>query len=195
MTQQEMPNVIDLYESSAEMLAPVMGGIKPERLGNQTPCSEWNAQSLMNHLIKANQFVHSMLTGSGEMDVTGPQDVGGPLPAEGAEKAFRTGVAKVLDAARAPGALDKMVDFGMGPMPAAHFLMLPIGDFVIHKWDLAKSTGQDISLDSSMAEVTHGSLSQGIEGARKAGFFGPEVPVSSASSIQDRLLGLSGRQP
>ena len=80
-------------------------------------------------------------------------------------------------------------------MPAAHFLMLPIADFVIHKWDLAKSTNQDISLDSSMAEVTYGSLSQGIDGAWKAAFFGPEVPVSSASSIQDRLLGLSGRQP
>ena len=73
--------------------------------------------------------------------------------------------------------------------------MLFIGDFVIHKWDLAKGTDQDTSLDSSMAEAVYGSLSKGIHGARQAGFFGPDVPVSSASSIQDRLLGLSGRQP
>ena len=189
-----MPSVIDLYESLADKLAPVIGAIKPEKLGNQTPCSEWNAQGLMIHLIKGNHFAHSMLTGSGEMDVMGPRDVSGPLPSEGAEKAFRTGVAKVLEASRA-SAPDKMVDFGMGPMPVDHFLMLFIGDFLIHKWDLAKGTDQDTSLDSSMAEVVYGALSQGIDGARKAGFFGPEVPVSSASNIQDRLLGLSGRQP
>ena len=34
---------------------------------------------------------------------------GGPLPSEGAEKALRTGVAKVLEASRA-SAPDKMVD-------------------------------------------------------------------------------------
>ena len=114
MTQQGVPNVVELYESTPEKLAPVIGGIEPEQLGNQTPCSEWNPQSLMTHLIKANHIAHSMLTGLGEMDVMGPQDVGGPLPSEGAERrAFRTGVAKVLEAARAPGALDKMVDFGL----------------------------------------------------------------------------------
>ena len=73
--------------------------------------------------------------------------------------------------------------------------MLPVGDIVLHKWDLAKATNQSTSLDSGLAEACFGALSQGIEQGRQAGFFGAEVTVPISASIQDKLLGLSGRQP
>ena len=73
--------------------------------------------------------------------------------------------------------------------------MFPFLDIVIHKWDLAKGTDQDTSIDSSLAEVSYAALSHAIEGARPAGAFGPEVQVPMSAGIQDKLLGLSGRQP
>ena len=73
--------------------------------------------------------------------------------------------------------------------------MIPFGDIVLHKWDLAKATNQNTSIDSGLAEACYGALSQGIEQARQMGFFGSEVTVPISGSIQDKLLGLSGRQP
>ena len=83
----------------------------------------------------------------------------------------------------------------MGEMPAGQFLMLPFGDIVIHKWDLAKATGQETSLDANLAEACFNVMSAGIAQGREIGFFGPEVEIAANSSIQDKLLGLSGRQP
>ena len=73
--------------------------------------------------------------------------------------------------------------------------MFPFLDIVIHKWDLAKGTNQDTSIDSSLAKVSYAALSHAIEGARQSGAIGPEVQVPMSASIQDKLLGLSGRQP
>lgn len=124
-------------------------------------------------------------------------EVSGALPPEGAADAFRAATDKVLQAIKAPGAMEKMVDpFGSGQaMPAGMFLMLPFGDIVLHKWDLAKGTNQDTSIDSALAEASFGALQHGIEDGRKMNFFGPEVQVPISAGIQDKLLGLSGRQP
>ena len=123
--------------------------------------------------------------------------VGGALPAEGAVSAFETATNGVLQALKSPGAAEKVVDTGMpmGSAPAGQFAMFPFMDIVVHKWDLAKATNQDMSLDSSLAEAAYNALSPAIDGARQGGAFGPEVQVPINASIQDKLLAISGRQP
>lgn len=80
-------------------------------------------------------------------------------------------------------------------MPAANFAMFPIMDIVIHKWDLAKGTGQSTSLDAGLVEVCYGVMEMAAEPGRAGGAFGPEITVPMSASIQDKLLGISGRQP
>ncbi|MEE9248730.1 MAG: TIGR03086 family metal-binding protein [Dehalococcoidia bacterium] len=194
MTQQGMPNPIELYEGAIQSMLPILGGVG-DKLGASTPCSEWNVQALIMHNIKTAQFAHSILTGTGDADPGSMMAVDGPLPSEGALAAFEASTNKVLEAIKVAGALEKVLDTPLGQMPAGHFLMIPFGDIVIHKWDLAKATNQDTSLDSSLAEECYHALAQEIEGGRKAGLFGPEVQVPITASVQVKLLGLSGRQP
>lgn len=73
--------------------------------------------------------------------------------------------------------------------------MFPFADLMLHKWDLAKATNQDTSLDSSLAEACYNSLMHRIERGREAGLFSPEVTLPITASIQDKLLALTGRQP
>ena len=91
--------------------------------------------------------------------------------------------------------LNQVIETPFGQMPLAKFIMFPTLDIVIHKWDLAKGTGQDTSLDAGLAEACYGAMQMGAEMGRQQGVFGPEIQVSMTASIQDKLLGLSGRQP
>ena len=91
--------------------------------------------------------------------------------------------------------MESIVQTPFGEMPAAGFLAIPLGDIVIHKWDLSKATGQNTDMDSGLAEACFGFLEQAAEGARAGGFFGPEVNVPITASIQDKLLAMSGRTP
>ena len=195
MTQQGMPNPIDLYEAAVQNMIPIIVGVKPNQLNDSTPCSEWNVQALLNHNIKVAQIFHGVVAGSGPMDFGAMQDVSGPLPAEGAHEAFLAATNNGLQAVKSAGALEKVIDTPMGSMPLADLIMLAFGDLFIHKWDLAKGTNQDTSLDSALAEAALNALAPGVDGGRQGGFYGAEVVVPASASVQDRLLGVSGRQP
>jgi uncharacterized protein (TIGR03086 family) len=101
----------------------------------------------------------------------------------------------VLAALKLRGALEKVVTTPLGQMPLGQFIMFPIMDIVIHKWDLAKGTNQNTSLDAGLAQVCYNVVQMAAEQARKGGVFGPEVKVPISASIQNKLLALSGRKP
>ncbi len=91
--------------------------------------------------------------------------------------------------------LEEIVDSPFGPMGAGDFVMFPMADLFIHKWDLAKATNQHASLDSQLAEVCMRVVTPAAEAGRASGAFAAAVLVPTDASSQDRLLGLSGRQP
>ena len=80
-------------------------------------------------------------------------------------------------------------------MPISSFILFPTLDIVIHKWDLAKGTGQNTHIDTGLAEATYGALQMGVEAGRQFGLFAAEVDIPMSASIQDKLLAISGRIP
>jgi uncharacterized protein (TIGR03086 family) len=88
-----------------------------------------------------------------------------------------------------------VVETPFGAMPGGQFIMVPITDMIVHSWDIAKATGQNTTLDAGLAELGYNVLVNVAEGGRANGAFGPEVMVPASASFQDRMLGLSGRQP
>ena len=175
-------------------MLPTLGAVGSDKLDASTPCSEWSVQALINHNIRVALFFHSMMS-SGELEPKSMFDVGGPLPSEGALAAFEASTSKVLEAIKVTGALEKVIDTPFGQMPVGSFLMFPFLDIVLHKWDFAKATGQNTSMDSSLAEASYNVLAPVIEDVRKGGAFEPGVQVPITASIQNKLLGLAGRQP
>ncbi len=122
-------------------------------------------------------------------------EVDGPLPQEGAEAALKSIADSVISAAHGMD-LSTLVTTPFGEMPAGHFMMIPMMDLVLHRWDLASATNQNNTIDSSVAEICLGVLNpEMVDGGRKMGAFGPEVEISSTGSAQDRLLGVTGRTP
>ena len=152
---QQGPNVIELYEGAVQQMLPALASVRADQLTSQTACTEWNVQNLITHNIKVADYVLGIIQGN---NTTNPMEVGDPLPAQGAEPAFAAGTTRVLDLLKATNDLNQVVETPFGPMPIANFVMFPTLDIVLHKWDLAKGTGQSTAIDASLAEACFGVL-------------------------------------
>lgn len=188
----QAPNIIDLYEGAVQQMLPALGAVTADQLGASTPCVEWTVQNLITHNIKVADYVHGTIQGN---NTTNPGEVGDPLPAQGARDAFAAGTSRVLDLLKSTTDLNEVIETPFGPMPIANFIMFPTLDIVIHKWDLAKGTGQSTALDAGLAEACFGALQMGAEMGREAGAFGAEINIPLSASVQDKLIALSGRTP
>ena len=80
------------------------------------------------------------------------------------------------------------------------FLIDMTRDLLVHTWDLAKGTNQNTTLDSGLVEVIYHAFAPQMDGMRQMEFegikpMGPEVLVPASASLQDRFIGMMGRQP
>ena len=195
MAQQSNP--IEMYAAAAQGFRQRLLGVRPDQMSNPTPCTEWDVQALINHNINATGFAEGVFQGNVTVN---PQDVSGPLPGTNAFEALNAGIAKVVDAVKASGPLDQQFDTPFGQMTRAAFLLDMTWDLLVHTWDLAKSTNQNTTLDSGLVEVIYPAFAPQMDGMRQMEFggikvMGPEVSVLASASLQDRFIGMMGRQP
>lgn len=188
MTQQAMPNPIEVYEAAVKQARKTIAAVKPSQLAQPTPCSYWTVQGLVAHMVGAAEWLPAFFQ-------SGAPPAPGLVAREASLAAFEAAVVRGLQAARTPGALEKKAQTPMGEMTAAQALLAYSMDACIHCWDLARATGQDTRLDPELVEVSYGMTKAMAEMGRKMGAFGPEVAVPANASLQDKLLGLSGRKP
>ena len=182
---------IEVYQKATDFILPVAFGIGPDQGALPTPCTEWTVLQLVNHNIEIQTGAHALLVGRGAEPP--PADLNAALP-EGAGSALQAVTGRVVEALKSMD-LEEPLDSPFGLIPASRFILFPMADLVIHKWDLAKATGQDCSIDHRLAEICYRVLAPVAEMARENGECGPEVPVPPSASIQDKLLGMAGRQP
>ena len=188
---QQGPNPIEIYDATAQSMRAIVDGVSANQLNASTPCADWNVQALINHNIKVSQFFNSILTGTGGVN---PMEVDVPLPPEGATAAFEAATSGLLNTVKATD-LEKMIEAPFATLPVGQLLMIPFADMLIHKWDLAKATGQNTSIDSGLAEACFHVIEHFFEQGRDPKNFAGEVSVPISASIQDKLLAISGRQP
>src|SRR6202035_428307 len=83
-----------------------------------------------------------------------------------------------------------------GTFPAGAAALLNLEEVVVHNWDVAKATGQALTIDPNVADMVYEfCLSIPLDPYRAHGAFGPEIAVPESASVTDRILGLLGRQP
>jgi uncharacterized protein (TIGR03086 family) len=73
--------------------------------------------------------------------------------------------------------------------------MIYTPDVFLHRWDLARATGQDETLDPQRcAKMLEGMLPMD-EVLRQSGQYGPRIEVSEDADAQAKLLAFIGRTP
>ena len=189
-----MQDIIERYAAHADAFEALVAGTRPEQWHDPSPCADWDARGVVAHVVGMHE---AMLTPVGRRLSPAPSVEENPLAA------FRSARADVEALLSDPALAAQEVGTPVGAMTAAQHVDGVISeDLVIHGWDLARATGQDDRIDDRDLERMWPGAQQIPAVMRTPGAFGPgivvygpEVAVEEDASIQDRLLGLLGRDP
>lgn len=189
-----MNEIADRYRRRADAFEAKVVSVAPSQWSDQSPCEDWTARDVVGHVVDMHGV---MLRPLDRLLTDSPSIDDDPL---NAYRSARVDVEALLDD---PELAATECDTPMGRITVEQHIDDVVSiDLVIHGWDLARATGQDDTIDPDEVERmwptaqsipdemrTPGAFGPGIV------VFGPEVPVPSDSSLQDRLLGLLGRDP
>jgi len=193
-SQESRPiNPIELYEGAVQEMLPILARLREDQLGHATPCRAWDVRALINHNLGVQEFMARLLSG----EFADPSDLFSaqrPLPHDEPEAAFKQITDRVINTALRTG-LDHIIETPFGAMPAGAFLMIPMSDLVIHKWDLAKATNQVAYIDSSLAAICIDYVGAAAQIGGEAALFSGGITLPPNSSIQNMLLAITGRIP
>ena len=83
---------------------------------------------------------------------------------------------------KAAGSVDTPISTPFGDMTRGQFLITPTWVLLVHRWDLAKGTGQNTTMDAMLTQVRIDAKTPRAEGMRKmecggGHIFGPRVSV------------------
>ena len=185
-----MVDVISALEQSYDQTAKLVVRLTPAELDAPSPCAGWDVRATLNHLLGATWMF--TLVNQGQ---SADEDAGDVI-GDDAGLAVTAAAKENLASWRQPGAFegDRSYLFGTFPAPAA--AMLNLEEVVVHNWDVAKGTGQELVIDPAVGQMIYDwGVSVPLDDLRAHGAFGPEVAVSASAPIVDRLVGLLGRQP
>lgn len=159
------------YHRHADAFERKIAAVRPDQWWNPTPCQRWCALDLVDHVVSMHGDV---LATFGRELRAAPSVTYDPLVAF---RSARIDVELVLDRDELADSIDEVLS----------------DDLVLHGWDLARSTGQDATIEPKEIVRLWVNTSAALDDS--PGRYGAAVDVPEHAPLQDRLLGLTGRDP
>ena len=184
-----MGSPADGHRRIAGAFTATVEGTAPGAWDNPAPPEGWVARDVVRHLT---DWFPQYLQGA-----TGITLPAGPSVDDDPGGAWRTQTNAVQALLDDPAIAEREHDLPhLGTMPLGHAIaMIYTGDVFLHRWDLARATGQDETLDpEKCAEMLQGMLPM-EEALRQSGHYGPRVAVPEDADVQTKLLAFIGRTP
>jgi len=183
-------DIASALELSYDQTAELVAHLGQAELEAPSPCSGWDVRATLNHLVGTTWMF--TLVNQGELAGEDAGDVIGDAPKRAVAAAAKENVA----AWRRPGGLDGDRTYPFGTFPAGGAALINLEEVVVHNWDIARGTGQELTIDADIAQTLYDwGLSFPLDDLRAHGAFGPEIVVAPSAPITDRLMALLGRQP
>jgi uncharacterized protein (TIGR03086 family) len=172
-------------EASLAMCSLALRRMGPGHGKAQTPCAKYDVDQLTGHL--AGSLVG--LGGCVGVQVT---------PDEGAEREERIAdlAQPVLEGWRRHG-IDGMVTLGHGELPAEVASRILSMELLVHAWDFARATGQELPANDGLSAYVLGLAKDGLiqPALRDGDNFADEVPVGADADPIAQLVAYTGRRP
>jgi uncharacterized protein (TIGR03086 family) len=176
--------LVDRHSRACGRFAAVADGFPPERWSAPTPCTEWDARALVEHVIGFHEFL-----------LLRPLGVRAHRPRDDPAPRWRATSDALFGYLTTDGALDHPTELpGGGQSSACLMLDALTTDVLVHTWDLARAGGVEPQLDLELCERAYEAATTAVL-RRGNGMIGPEVTVDPAAHIETRLAALYGRDP
>jgi uncharacterized protein (TIGR03086 family) len=175
-------NALTAAEATLAVCQQVLRGVAEADYGSATICPDFTIAQLADHLIG------SVTAAGGAAGAEFPGTATGTLEARLAEPAQAA-----MEAWNARGA-DGTVKVGTSEMPATTVLGILSIEFLVHAWDFAQATGQQIAVSDELSAHVLGAAHTIITPAGRinVGFADPVEPGPDAHAL-DRLIAFTGR--
>ena len=173
---------------AAEFTATVEG-VPDGGWDRPAPPHGWVARDVVRHLT---EWFPAFLRGTAGIELPA-----GPSVDVDPAAAWRTQTAAVQALLDDPERAGAEYEFGpMGRSSLAEVIdRIYTADVFMHRWDLARATGQDETLDPQRCAALYEGMVPMDEVLRASGHYGPRVAVPDDADPQTRLLAFIGRQP
>ncbi len=183
-------DLVDQLDGAIEQARPIVHNVTPAQLESPTPCRDWDVRALLNHLIGIVKMTAARAADE-EVDLsTLDQDNIGDSPGAAYDRA----AAAAVEGWRKRGTEGTVAFFGR-EAPVAVAFHIVLSDLLVHGWDLARATGQDVTWDQALAQERLTVARQMLKPEMRGNAFGPEVPVSPDADEMTQLVAFLGRQP
>lgn len=168
----------------------VLTKVDDEQLELETPCADWDVQSLISHVVLGDASVPLLFSGEPlPLDAAVDISILGPNPVA----TWRGTALAAIDALQAPGAMDVVVNHPTGPQQGSVVARFRLVDVLTHAWDLATATGIEVEIPEELAETVLEFLLPMYDALRASGQFGDPVEPPEGAPAWQRMLGLLGR--
>ena len=171
---------------------PVVTAVPDDAMDDPTPCPEWDVRALANHLLGTIEAFRRV--GVAEpLDPDDPWGTGGDHMSD----TWRDDLASRLDGFA--GAWDTAEAYE-GEVPGAQMPKQVLGgmafvEALLHGWDLARATGQDVAYDDAVVAEAVAVMEQIGATGRQMGAFGELVELPEDASALQHVLAEAGRDP
>jgi len=164
----------------------VVRAIRPDQFTAPTPCRDFDVRGLIEHMLQWGPALAAASRNPVES-----------VPPEGdLRDRLERQIGQLVAAWSTPAAWQGLTSMGGAQeMPAPVIGAMVVGEIVVHGWDLARATGQDVAWDPRLLDFLHDEVAKTAAMGREVQAYGPEVLVPQTASPLARMLGLTGRNP
>lgn len=166
----------------------------PAEFVRQDPEKPVTFREIIDYHAYDEAWIPDMFAGR-TMDEVGPKAFDGDLLGDDPRASFDALVSKAVNAAQALTDLDMTIHWSYGDFPARDGIWHVISFRGLRAVDLARVIGVDDQLDPELVQAMWDEFEPQAELWRSIGVFPPKVEVADDAPLQERLLGLTGRQP
>jgi uncharacterized protein (TIGR03086 family) len=189
-------DIVSLDAQAVRASADLVAQMTARDLARPTPCADWTLHGLLRHMIAQHHGFAAAADGDGDLARWRIRPLG-----EDPLAAYRASAERVLSAFAGAGVLDRefpLPEIAQGVMfPGRQAISFHFVDYVVHSWDVGRTLGLAVGLDSALLDVALG-VAEAVPGgdARHApgAAFAPSVAWSGESRL-DRIVAILGRSP
>ena len=175
---------VSAADAALAVIQPVLRNLTAEDRPKPTPCAEFSCHQVVEHLFGS-------LVRLGAMAGAQVQN-----PNEGSlENRISVMAAQAIDAWRGVDLESLVPGSGGKDMPASLAASILPVELVLHGWDLAQASGQQIHISDGLVDYLRGLAEMVVPPARAGGSFAAEVSSARDASALDRLAAFAGRRP
>jgi uncharacterized protein (TIGR03086 family) len=168
--------------------------VGPQQWTLPTPCTEWSVRDLVNHFVGGNRLYTEILHGDDQALSRRQGRQGRDHLGDHPVSAYRHSADELLEAFRSPGVFEQTFTLPIGTVSGSTALDLRLVETLVHGWDLAQATDQQVKFAAEHAE-------QALAFSRRKladypgglPVFGSPQKVADDAPAIDQLVALLGR--